>query len=98
VRSLWAQEWGKFHRSQETAWEKGGLPEGENKAPEEGGKSTKKRYVFFCITERKKKSLGVVKACYRDAGFDNLSVLINQLLCSFKTQPAACLGSGSTTA
>lgn len=47
----------KFHQSQENVWEEGGLPEGENKAPEEGIKSTKKP-TFFHITGRKQKVLG----------------------------------------
>lgn len=38
-----------------------------------------------------------MKACYQEAGFDNLSVLINQLY-SLETKPTACLGSGSIAA
>lgn len=39
-----------------------------------------------------------MKAYYQEAVSDNLSVLINQLLCSFETKPMACLGGGSIAA
>lgn len=43
--SFWVWELVKFHQTQDTVWEQGGLSEGENSAPE-GSKTTKNKNVF----------------------------------------------------